>query len=94
MPIQRSRAALAVLAKIAAVVPDELRSVMDDPAVGTPSARGIRAGAHVDLARLCRWSQEGRKLMIQYLDETGRASERTVWPFLVGYVTGVQTVMA
>ncbi|MBE7219576.1 MAG: YafY family transcriptional regulator [Caulobacteraceae bacterium] len=89
-----AQAAAAVLAKVAAVVPEGLRGLIDEPAVVTPPAFAARGDAHVDVARLRLWSQQGRKLVIAYRDEAGRASERTVWPFLVGYRDSRRMVMA
>ena len=89
-----ARAAAAVLAKIAAVVPEELRAVVEDPAVVTPPAFATRSDAHVDVARLRAWSRQGRKLTISYRDEAGQASARTVWPFLVGYRDSRRMLMA
>lgn len=88
-----ARAALAVLAKIAAIVPEDLRPVVVDPAVGTPPAsRG--ADGVIDFARLRRWCRKGRKLAIGYVDEAGVPSERVVRPFMVGYVEAVRVVIA
>ena len=87
-----ARAALDVLTKIAAIVPKDLRPVIDDPAVGIPPPNQARADAGVDVARLRLWCREGRKLAIGYVDETGAASERVVRPFLVGYVAMVRVV--
>ncbi len=89
-----ARAALAVLAKVAAIVPENLRPVIDDPAAGTPPNRGEDRGGTIDVARLREWSRTGRKLSISYVDETGSASERTIRPFMVGYVATVRVVMA
>ncbi|WP_342153276.1 YafY family protein [Methylorubrum sp. SB2] len=88
-----AKAALGVLAKIAAIVPEDLRPVIDDPAVGTPPPRR-RDDDHVDVARLRTWCREGRKLDIGYVDETGSVSQRIVRPFMVGYVATVRVVMA
>lgn len=88
-----AKASLDVLAKIAAVVPHELRQVFDDPVVGTPTVvRSRREG--VDAARLREWSRTGRKLRLGYVDEAGARSDRLVWPFMVGYVAGVRALMA
>ena len=87
-----ARGARDVLAKVAAIVPGELRSVIDDPAVGTPP-REDRPD-DVDIARLRAWSRQGRKLAIGYVDETGHTSDRIVRPFMVGYVATVRVVMA
>jgi predicted DNA-binding transcriptional regulator YafY len=92
-----ARAAVAVLAKLAAVMPEDLRPVLDDPAVGTPPGPGredARVAGDLDVARLRRWCREGRRLAIGYVDETGAASERLVRPFLVGYVAAVRIVAA
>ena len=89
-----ARAAVDVLAKVAAVVPPGLRGLIDDPAVITPPAWRARADAEIDVARLRAWSQQGRKLAIRYLDEAGCPSERTVWPFLVGYRDTVRMLVA
>ena len=78
-----ARAALDVLAKITTIVPEDLRPVIEDPAVGTPPARD-RADDHIDIARLRTWCREGRKLAISYADETGAVSERVIRPFMVG----------
>ena len=89
-----ARAALDVLAKVATIVPQGLRGAIDDPAVGTPPARISPRGSWVDIGKLRSWCRQGRKLDIQYTAGTGASSERTVWPFLIGYVEGVQTLVA
>ncbi|WP_407527969.1 helix-turn-helix transcriptional regulator [Methylobacterium oryzisoli] len=88
-----ARAALNVLAKIAATVPEDLRPIIDDPALGTPPPRE-RDDDHVDAARLRKWCREGRKLAISYVDATGASSERVIRPFMLGYVATVRVVMA
>ena len=88
-----AKAALDVLAKVAAIVPEALRGAIDDPAVGTPPTRAPDQG-WVDIGKLRSWSRQGRKLAIGYIDEAGAKTERTVWPFMIGYAEGVQTLMA
>ena len=88
-----ARAAHSVLAKVAAIVPEDLRPVIDDPAVGTPPTRD-RDDGHVDVGRLRKWCREGRKLAIGYVDETGSTSERVIRPFMVGYVATLRVVTA
>lgn len=89
-----ARAALDVLAKLAAIVPDELRAMIDNPVTGTlpPMAKPDEAG--IDVSKLRLWSRVGRVLSIHYVDEGGEATERTVWPFMVGYVTTQRVVVA
>lgn len=88
-----ARAAVDVLAKVAAVLPRGLRDVVDTPTVGTLPRRDA-LGSSVDVARLRAWCRQGRKLAFRYVDEGGASSERTVWPFLIGYVEHTQTVIA
>ena len=89
-----ARAAADVLAKVAAVIPEQLRAAIDDPAVITPPAGSERLYAGVDVARLRAWSLQGRKLTIHYADEGGSETERTIWPFLVGYMDRVRMLIA
>lgn len=89
-----ARAALDVLAKVAAIVPEGLRGAIDDPAVGTPPNRRDRNGEWVDIGMLRSWSRQGRKLAISYVDDAGVGSERIVWPFMIGYIEGLQVLMA
>ncbi|GAA0674744.1 putative DNA-binding transcriptional regulator YafY [Sphingomonas insulae] len=89
-----ARAAADVLAKVAAVIPEQLRAAIDDPAVITPPAWTERLDAGIDVARLRAWSLQGRKLHIGYADESGRETERTVWPFLVGYMDRCRMLIA
>lgn len=88
------RAAIDVLAKVGQILPESLRDVIDDPAVGTPPRKHARASEPIDVARLRAWCREGRKLEIHYVDEAGVASERVVWPFLIGYVVSSRVLVA
>lgn len=87
-------ATLNVLAKVAAIVPEDLRPIIDDPAVGTPPRSEQRAEDDVDVSRLREWSRKGRKLALRYIDESSSETERIVWPFMVGYVATVRVIMA
>lgn len=87
-----SHAAADVLAKVAAILPKHLREFIDDPVVGTPPGRPPDAA--VDLSRLREWARKERKLRLRYVDEQRAPSERTVWPILVGYVSGVRALIA
>ena len=86
-----SRAARDLIAKIAQAVPAHLRPFVEHPA----SDAGPRLSETVeviDMPRLRRWIRDGKKLRVRYRDERARESERTVWPVVVGYVGGGQTV--
>lgn len=89
-----ARAALGVLAKVAAIVPDEMRALIDDPAVGTAPPRDAQPASGLDFGRLREWSRRGRKIAIDYQDAAGAPTRRVVWPFLVGYVATVRVVIA
>ncbi len=91
--VDLARAALDVLAKVAAIVPEDLRPIIDDPVVGTPP-RDRSDDERIDMAKLREWCRTGRKLAVRYVDETGTATDRTVRPFLIGYVATVRAVIA
>ena len=91
-----ARAALAVLAKVAAILPEDLRPLIEDPAVSTPPPlpRDPATDPRVDVARLREWSRQGRKIAIGYRDDGGMVTSRVLWPFMVGYQATVSVVMA
>jgi predicted DNA-binding transcriptional regulator YafY len=86
-------AAADALAKIAAVLPAELRLELETSALlvapGPPLARtGVHDGAIRQAIR------QEHKLQIDYRDASGKGSRRTVWPFALGYFDRVQVVVA
>lgn len=89
-----SRAADDLIAKLAAGVPEALRAVLLEPVVATPPTWTADRPETVDVAQLRAWCRRGRKLGLRYADQTGRSSERVVWPFLVGYRDAVRVVFA
>ena len=91
---QLSASALDVLTKIAAIIPKHLREIVDDPVIGTPPSRQKKNDSGVNMGKLREWSRRGSKLFIQYVDDSGTASERTAWPILIGYVTGTRVLVA
>jgi predicted DNA-binding transcriptional regulator YafY len=46
------------------------------------------------MARTRTQIHEGRKIMLRYRDEQGRASERMIWPISVGYLEAVRLLAA
>jgi predicted DNA-binding transcriptional regulator YafY len=86
-------AALNALAKIAAVLPDDLRRDLDASAllVG-PGASS--AAETVDLAVVRKAIRSERKLEIAYRDERGAATQRTIWPFALGFFDRVRVLVA
>jgi len=88
-----ARAASDLLAKIAAVLPEEMR-----PYLGNPAARAVPAWDRprdgIDAAQLRAWIRAGRKLHLDYADEQGRATSRTVWPLMIGYADATRVLIA
>jgi predicted DNA-binding transcriptional regulator YafY len=88
-----ARAAHDVLAKIATVLPEEMRPFLADPAARTPPAWDAPADT-VDAAQLRAAIRAARKLAIRYGDEAGRVTERTVWPLVIGYLDAARVLIA
>lgn len=86
-------AAESVLAKLAAVVPDPLQSHL----VGAPvfvSEGSAPEVSGIDLAELRRAIHDTRKLSIDYADEEGRRTRRTIWPVAMAYYVDVTVIAA
>ena len=88
-----ARAAQDLVAKIAAVAPPDLRAMLTDPLSRTPPAVDAMP-VSVDIAVLRAAARTGHKLLLAYRDEAGAATERTVWPVLIGYRELARTLIA
>ena len=77
-------AAASVLSKIEVVLPAALRAQLAAPAAYV-SPRGAPTPAVADLSAIRRAIRAERKLRIDYVDERGQPSARTIWPFAVAY---------
>jgi predicted DNA-binding transcriptional regulator YafY len=88
-----SAAATDALAKIAAVLPEDLRDELDATAllVG-PSVGATRES--VDLGVIRQAIRAERKIEMNYEDASGTGSRRTVWPFALGFFDKVRVVVA
>ncbi|MFL7900526.1 helix-turn-helix transcriptional regulator [Azospirillum argentinense] len=86
-------AAQNALAKIAAVLPPDLRDRMDASALLVGPGEPI-VGDGVDLAVVRRAIRSERKLSIAYRDRDGAATERTVWPFALGFFDRLRVMVA
>lgn len=86
-------AARDALAKIAAVLPAQLRDELDASALligpGTPLPPD-----QVDVARLRAAIRSERKAVITYRNLSGAPSTRTVWPFALAYFEQVRLLVA
>lgn len=86
-------AARNALAKIAAVLPPDLRDDLDANALLVARAEPISAG-DADVAAIRQAIRNERKLAISYRDADARATERTIWPFAIGYFERTRVVAA
>ena len=78
------RAAQDLIAKIGAVIPEALRALVLEPA--TRAAPNWRATPdNLDMAQVRAAIRAGHKLTLTYRDERDQESQRTIWPFAVGY---------
>ncbi|WP_077000779.1 YafY family protein [Variovorax sp. KK3] len=87
------------LSKIAAVLPADLRQSLDDSTLligpagaGTDGTGGTSNQAHLPVLR--RAIRLERKLRIGYLDLKGIESERTIWPFALGFFDQAHVAVA
>jgi predicted DNA-binding transcriptional regulator YafY len=87
-----SAGALSTLAKIAAVLPTELRRELDESSllVGAPLKRHIQT-ISPDLLRAAVRAEQ--KLVITYMDGDGKRSRRVVWPFALVYFDQARVLM-
>jgi predicted DNA-binding transcriptional regulator YafY len=77
-------AAQNALGKIGGVLPREMRNLLDDDALYV--GRKKEDTSSLDLARVRRAMREQRKVHIVYKDHAKAASERTIWPIMLGFV--------
>jgi predicted DNA-binding transcriptional regulator YafY len=86
-------AARNALAKIAAVLPEDLKAGLDTSGLLVGSGDAIAAGdAELPLIRAAIRTE--RKLRIGYVDGNGRDSNRTIWPFALGFFDRIRVVAA
>lgn len=86
-------AARTALSRIAAVLPDDLRQLLNTPAllIGPGPAMAVEKVAVAQLRRAIRTE---RKIEIGYWDHKDTESMRTVWPFALGYFDHVRVLVA
>jgi len=88
-----ARAALDLIAKIGATVPERLRPYALEPATRAAPRWNV-APDGLDMAQVRHAIRNGHKIALRYSDEKDRVSERTVWPFAVGYHETVRLLIA
>jgi predicted DNA-binding transcriptional regulator YafY len=88
-----ANAARDLMAKIAATVPERLRPFIAEPTIAAaPSQQQAPDG--IDIARTRLWIRQGRKIRIRYRDQQTQASERIIWPVMIGYMETVRLLAA
>ena len=87
-----SRAAADALAKIAAVLPDDLREDLDASTLLVGPR--VEASEGIDLGAVRQAIRDERKLAILYNDAAGAGSERVVRPFALGFFDKVRVMVA
>lgn len=81
------------LAKIAAVLPQDLRDKLDASTLLVGPAESIPLNK-IDLSLIRQAIRKERKLVIRYQDQQGQESTRTIWPFALAFFESVRVVVA
>lgn len=87
-----TKAASDALAKIAAVLPESLKDELESNAllVGPRTLEDVET---VDLEAARTAIRNERKLLLAYVDAVGNPSDRTIWPFALGYFQKVRILV-
>lgn len=86
-------AALNALAKIAAVLPDDLKAGLDDSALLVLPRQRLTAGES-ELPLIRDAIRSNRKLTIAYADVNGALSRRTIWPIALAFFERARMIVA
>ncbi|PYE41769.1 putative DNA-binding transcriptional regulator YafY [Rhizobium sp. PP-F2F-G20b] len=81
------------LAKIAAVLPSDLRRELETSALLVPNTRR-KENPERDVAALRDAIKAGVKLDIAYRDERAQETQRRIWPVALGYLEGLRILVA
>ena len=90
---QLADAARSALTKISAVLPTELRHELDSSALLVGPGESL-SGPEQLMARLRSAMRNELKVTLQYCDLKGQASERSVWPFALGFFDSARVLVA
>src|SRR5678815_2895056 len=88
-----ARAAQDLIAKIGAAVPERLRPFALGPATRAATNWNVVPDG-IDMAQVRRAIHGSKKIRLTSCDEQERETERTVWPFAVGYHETVRLMIA
>jgi len=89
-----ARGAEDLIAKLSTVVPEELQPVIVDAGLQPVTRLDQRITDSVDIAPVRNAIRTQTKLEIDYADEHGRTTSRTIWPFLIAYWETVRLICA
>ena len=84
-----AEAARNALAKIASVLPDDLRRELANSTLLVPPSSGNVPGSE-EIGKIRQAIRTGHKMEIKYRDLNGRDSTRTVWPFALAFFDKVR----
>ena len=87
-----ANAAANVLAKIGAVLPQDLRETLDDSGLLVGPAETVSAG-DAELPKIRQAIRRERKISIAYQDKDGAPTKRIVWPFALAFFEKVRVVV-
>jgi predicted DNA-binding transcriptional regulator YafY len=93
LPLPSVDAAGNALAKIAAVLPADLRASLEASTLLIGPGDPLPPMT-VDLTVIREAIRTERKLHLAYRDEAGKTSERVIWPFALGFFERVRMVVA
>lgn len=88
-----TRSANDAIAKIATVIPDDLRPVLLEASLYAPEFGGGIIDT-VDVSTIRNAIRSRKKLNIVYADAKGQGSQRVLWPIVLAYHRGVRLVAA
>ncbi len=88
-----ARAARDLIAKIASTVPERLRPVVLEPALGAPRSWNVLPET-LDMAAMRGAIHAARKVALHYKDEKEVETRRTIWPFQVAYRETTRIIIA
>lgn len=80
-------------AKIAAVLPADLRRDMETSALLVGSGQKV-AGGHIDMTPVRAAIRRERKLRIAYRDKDAMTTQRFIWPFALAFFDKVRVIAA
>lgn len=87
------RASVEVVAKLRAVLPKDLRALVDETALLAGPARE-RPPETIDLGEVRRAIREQRKATIEYVDDKGGRTERIIWPIGLAFFERSRVIIA